>query len=113
MSKNDPLLDTYSYFAAQGESIPEWSTREDLAETRQKAGMGDVPLLLLYVIDKDSKPRTKSKERTALNTAQDIAALAIRIPGEKRGTTFADTLSVPVQRLKWMDSADLEGTDED
>lgn len=44
---------------------------------------GDVPLLLLYRVDKDSKSTTDSAERSDLNAPADLIGVFIHIPGKK------------------------------
>lgn len=48
--------------------------------------IGDRPLLLLYPIDRDSEPRTGSKERVSLGAVGDQVGLGIVFPGSTSGS---------------------------
>jgi hypothetical protein len=50
-----------------------------LKDWRQKQ-LGTVPLLLLYLIDKDSKPKPTSKNRVELNAVNHILGFGIVFP---------------------------------
>lgn len=58
-------------------------------QIRKEEELSDTPLLVIYVIDKNSAPSPKHKDRIALNVDEDIVGLAMLIPGDKSksGTT--------------------------
>lgn len=69
--------------------LSEWRDGRDPVSGRpldpQTPGM-HAPLLLLYPIDKDSRPRGQREVRTELNAARHIVGLAIVFPGSSRLT---------------------------
>jgi hypothetical protein len=87
--------------------------RAEITEARLSAGVGNTPLLLLYVIDKDSKPvNPDNPNRSTLDAPADIAGLAMLLPGVKNGRSYADTLAIPAEKLPFIDKTDLEDIDE-
>lgn len=52
---------------------------------RRIAGVSNIPLLLIYIIDKDSTPMRKNKDsknkRVDLKSEEDLVGLAMLIPG--------------------------------
>lgn len=50
---------------------------------RRQAEVGQVPLLLLYAIDRNSSPKEGSKERVALDAADHLLAFGMIIPGSE------------------------------
>ena len=55
----------------------------DINRIRAKAGKEDIPLLIIYVIDKDSQTRSEEqKSRQPLHAAEHVVALSINIPGQ-------------------------------
>ena len=98
------------------EDIPEGAIQSELIqanndsirEARENAGLGKTPLLILYRINKDSKPNDskafKQKEATAgkarsqrvpLDVEEDIIGMSIWVPGVK-SKTFVKTLTVKI-----------------
>ena len=73
MSKQDVLIDA----TERPESV------KDASWSDLKACRPPVPLLLLYPIDKDSKPRPGTKSRIALNAVGDLVGVALVFPGEQ------------------------------
>lgn len=53
-------------------------------EFKQSIGFDVKPMLVIYIIDKDSKPSDDNKNRTSLNVSQDLVGLYIAIPGDKK-----------------------------
>lgn len=69
---------------------------------REEAGVDKTPLLVIYMIDKNSKPSPgKEKDRTPLNVDEDIIGLTMVLPGV-RGKLITKTRltikSIPVDR---------------
>lgn len=68
------------YREANGRTIKE----KDIAEIRKLAGVNDVPQLIIYRIDKDSKAeRGKAGVREDLNSAHDLIGIQVCIPGSR------------------------------
>jgi len=89
MSKSDLKFDWTSDPPADGD----W---DDLKLQRRKA-VGEVPLLLLYPIDRNSKPERESKVRVPLDAAADVLGYGIVFPGSV--TDGADFVSVDLQPI--------------
>lgn len=53
---------------------------KEYREYRMNAGLGNIPLFLIYCIDKDSKARVNSN-RTDLNAPEDMIGIAMLLPG--------------------------------
>ncbi len=87
-----------------------FNKKEDnrMKELRMKAGLGDTPQLLLYVIDKDSKPREGSKSRKPLNAPCDIIGVCINIPGDLSGAGHVARVSIKLDN-RFKDDGDLDG----
>ena len=73
MSKRDLLFDS-------DEDPPRHAGWDQLKAARAEA-VGDVPLLLLYPIDRTSSPQRKSLVRTALQATFDVLGYGIVFPG--------------------------------
>ena len=70
------------------------------------SGMEEVPLLILYIIDKNSVPQNRGKgmtNRAPLNSSEDLVGLSIRIPGVKNNSSYTDYVSVNLNN----DEADI------
>ena len=89
MSKRDLLFDCKEV----GSNEAGW---DDLKATRAEI-VGEVPLLLLYPIDRNSEPQRKSNVRTSLDAAFDIMGFGIVFPGAK--AEGGDYVSVELQPL--------------
>lgn len=89
MSKGDIRLDCPAGMDASGG----W---EDLKD-RRLASIGQVPLLLLYGIDRNSEPKRPSKVREPLDAVQDVLGFGIVFPGSI--TEGANFVSVPLQTI--------------
>lgn len=78
---------------------------------RDKSGLQTTPQLLIYCIDKDSKPQ-KTENREPLEAKCDIVGLSLYIPGGKPGTVYSSTVSINMGNKIFDGNPDLEGTDE-
>jgi hypothetical protein len=100
MSRADILADS-----EEGPDSPR-SSWEDVKSKRrrllQEAGIPDSPQLFLYLIDAESKPR--SKNRLALEAAGDVLAMAISFPPSTR----SDGQAYVQVRLRQPDATELE-----
>lgn len=63
---------------------------------RREAGLGSVPQLIIYCIDKDSKGTTKN--RIDLNAKNNVIGLAVNIPGGRIGTGYATKLRIDLSK---------------
>ncbi|MED4909390.1 Z1 domain-containing protein [Brevibacillus centrosporus] len=86
------------------------ANNESIRKARADAGLGTTPLLILYRINKDSKPSdsktTTPKEpatgkvrlpRVPLGVEEDVIGMSIWVPGVK-SKTFVKTLTVKISR---------------
>lgn len=80
---------------------------DDLKAMREKV-IGAIPLLLIYPIDRNSKPARASKERVALDASYDVIGIAVVFPGAKaEGGSFVSVELRPVY------ADDLDAIDEE
>lgn len=80
MSRRDVLFDCADSSAAVAET--DWS---DLKVAR--AGIvGNIPLLLIYPIDRNSTPKKPSRQRVALDALGDLVGFGIIFPGSAEGS---------------------------
>lgn len=77
---------------------------------RDKAGLETTPQLIIYRVDKNSKARGKGVTRVDLNAKEDIIGLCLYIPGGRKGTSYASTVSIKMSNDIFDGDADLEGT---
>ena len=89
MSKRDLLFD-------YGADVPSDAGWDEFKAARIEA-VGQVPLLLLYPIDRASKPRRKSNVRIPLDAAFDVLGLGMVFPGS--ATEGAKFVSVELRPL--------------
>lgn len=73
-----------------------------LNQLRERLGLGNTPQLIIYVIDRNSKPERKSK-RFPLNAVHDIAGFSINIPGFRRRNSVVQSICIRIPDL-----ADIE-----
>lgn len=91
---------------------------DDLKQLRA-AAIGQVPLLLLYAIDRDSAPRDGSRERVPMEAVHDVLGYGVVFPGSvKEGAEFvsveletvsADEIdSIEAEEMAQADAAGVE-----
>lgn len=95
-------------------------SNEDISRTRNAAGLGKTPQLLLYLIDKNSQPaeseiskprKDKVREREALGATEDIVGVSIWLPGAKDSTrSYATHLTVKMPTVLSTEEDDIPGT---
>jgi len=68
--------------ASDKECIKNSSTSEFL-DVRNKAGLDKTSLLIIYVIDKNSKPKIESENRKNMDTLTDVIGITIVIPQQE------------------------------
>ena len=100
MSRRDVLFDC-------PEGLPEHGGWDDLKDVRSK-NVGQVPLLLLYPIDRTSGPKRESHVRVALDAAFDVLGYGVVFPGSV--TEGSDLVSVEIRPFSAdeMDDIDAE-----
>jgi hypothetical protein len=72
---------------------------ENVRLIREEHGVANVPQLVIYCIDKDSKPATSNKNnrRSQLDFSQDIIGISLMIPGMRKSKNIATSLTVRLQ----------------
>jgi hypothetical protein len=81
------------------------TTDEELQRQRDDDGRG---LLVLYPIDKDSKPKESSTDRIALDAAGDLLGVALCFPTAGSGTEPVSTIQVDLSDVTALDVEDAE-----
>lgn len=79
-----------------------------LNEIRKRAGLESTPQLLIYVIDKDSKPNENNQtNRLPLDAKEDVVGFSINIPGfsDRKSTVQSITIKL---KPKEMDEPDIQ-----
>ena len=89
MSKRDVLFDC-------GDGLVDRVGWDELKATRMET-VGEVPLLLLYPIDRTSRPQRRSRVRAPLEAAFDVLGYGIVFPGSVR--EGGDSVSVELSPL--------------
>lgn len=79
-----------------------------LNKLRENVGLGGTPQLIIYIIDKDSQPNTRS--RYPLNAVCDIVGFSVNIPGVRRGRNTVQNIrvNIPPQMLDIDDSEEKD-----
>lgn len=70
-----------------------------IKEVRNEYGLGNVPQLVIYRVNKDSKAR-KTGDRVNLNFKEDIIGVYINIPGDTGSKPHARGLTVKLENLE-------------
>lgn len=68
--------------------------KKNLISKRSDLGLKDIPLLLLYRIDKDGGQESEAGIKTKINSTEDVIGFSIIIPGESDGSTHAKSVTV-------------------
>ena len=68
--------------------------KKNLISKRSDLGLKDIPLLLLYCIDKDGGQESAAGIKTKINSKEDVIGFSIIIPGESDGSTHAKSVTV-------------------
>ncbi|PBB06920.1 endonuclease [Salimicrobium humidisoli] len=70
----------------------------EVSRLREKYSLGNTPQLLIYRIDKDSKPRAgqETSNRSNLNLPVDPVGICIYIPGDQRKGSKAKALQIKI-----------------
>lgn len=77
----DLLVDIYNHLEAEEIQI---IRPVEVQRVRRKYGYGNVPQLIIYRIDKHSKPEKNFKSRDALNFESDVIGIQVMLPGDTR-----------------------------
>ena len=83
-----------------------------LKELRMKAGLDTTPQLLIYVVDKDSRPDPKSTSRKPLEAPCDLIGLCVNIPGGAAGANYVAKVNIRLEP-EFDDEGDLDGENTD
>ena len=81
-------------------------------ELREKAGLSNVPQLLLYIIDKNSKPNKSNGDRCPLDAKDDVVGISLTIPGESKYSNNTATVSVLLDEIGF-NNTQADTSDED
>lgn len=70
---------------------------EEVHAIREKHGVSNVPQLVIYLIDRFSKPdesKNRNNRRSSLNFSQDIVGISLMIPGTRERKNVATSLVI-------------------
>ena len=84
---------------------------KDALSIRIEAGLGNIPQLIIYVIDKDSKSTSKTRED--LNAEEDIIGICINVPEDNDGNGRIQSVAIRISNDVFNYIEDINGTDED
>lgn len=73
-------------------------SRKNIISARGGLGVDDIPLLLLYRVDKERGKDTKAGTKTKLNSSADIIGFSIIIAGEPSGEGYAKSVTVKLSK---------------
>lgn len=73
-----------------------FKTRKNIISVRGRIGMSDIPILLLYRIDKDRGQDSPAGTRSIINSICDIIGFSIIIPEESTGKSHARAVTVRI-----------------
>jgi hypothetical protein len=113
----DLLADAGPESAVEGTGTP---NNADIDRQRDERGVGGIPQLLLYLIDKKSKPQREGrvsrngKVRADLNAPEDIVGVSLWLPGVRdRRKNYATSLTVRIRPELLATEDDLSDTTEE
>ena len=84
---------------------------KDALSIRNESGLGNIPQLIIYVIDKNSK--SSSKTRDDLNAVEDIVGICINVPEDSAGNGRIQSVAIRISNDVFNYIEDINGTDED
>src|SRR5699024_9859074 len=72
---------------------------KQVRQIRRENNINHIPQLVIYKINKDSKPKiqTKKNKRSNLEFSQDIIGISLMIPGQKAGKNLAKNLVINIE----------------
>ena len=74
---------------------------KNIKPIRAKLGLDKTPQLIIYFIDKNSKPQTNSQGRGDLNAVEDIVGLCVNIPGDrKQNCSFTESVCIDLSKIE-------------
>lgn len=94
-------------FDCPPENTPSRSWEE--LKTARRSAVGEVPLLLIYAIDKGSSPRSNSSAREPLDAVDHVLGYGIVFPGTV--AEGGNHVSVPLEQLSAEELAEIEAED--
>lgn len=93
---------------------------ERVREIREDHGFGEVPQLIIYRIDKDSKinrnikqSKNSASKRHDLNFSEDIIGISLMVPGTKNATNLARHLQIPIQATEEFTETEYKNLEEE
>lgn len=98
-SGSDVLCDVdYQNLSSEQKSLCDEAlkTRKNLISRRSDLGLKDIPLLLLYCIDKNGGQNSPGGRKLKINSVEDVIGFSIIIPGESDGSTHAKSVTVEI-----------------
>ena len=82
---------------------------KNLNYLRNKANLGKVSQLVIYVIDKDSKPEDpNSTTRIPLNSSNDLVGIYLTIAGGEKNQNYITSLRVRIKDVEEIEGVDLD-----
>lgn len=69
-------------------------TKEDVGKIRSESGLGSVPQLIIYRINKNAHAGENNKQRKDLEAIEDIIGLCFILPGASKKNRLARTLTI-------------------
>lgn len=98
---------------AIGKRINKNSRQADIRSIRSENKVGQIPQLVLYVIDKNSTVSDgRSETRENLNAANDLAGFVLYMPGLSAAGNCAKKLHIRLNQTIFDDEGDLENENE-
>ena len=83
------------------------SNSSKFKEVRNKAGLDKTSLLIIYFIDKNSKPRKGENNRKPLDIDDDLVGLSLIIPQSKNRISSGTHVSIKIKNMH----SDIENID--
>lgn len=84
-------------------------------EVRNNAGLDKTSLLIIYFIDKNSKPRKGENNRKPLDLKHDLVGLSLIIPQSNNGIETGTHVAIKIKNInseiEYIDVADEEGSE--
>lgn len=82
-----------------------------ISQLRASQNLNKTPQLILYVIDKNSKPKTTDENRASLELEDDLIGYFLSVPGGNKGSNYATSLKVKITPKEF--EGDIDVYDED
>lgn len=89
----------YDTLDESGQNMYDSFRTDQVYDIRKSAGMADVPSIVIYVVDKDSKISAKAQNRHDMNAACDIIGISVNIPGDKVNSDYTSAVMIDLGRF--------------